>query len=125
MEKKALSVSEMTYSTLEYRTLGRTHQRARPLWYGCATPQVVFSRSFPLLFHADPVDHADAIWLLYVNKVLCACWAVEALTRAGQHDVDLLSRARMMFEDLMGYSNHVGLFSEEIAKDGSALGNMP
>jgi len=30
-----------------------------------------------------------------------------------------------MFEDLMGYANHVGLFSEEISKDGSALGNMP
>jgi hypothetical protein len=30
-----------------------------------------------------------------------------------------------MFEDLVGYSNHVGLFSEEIYKDGSALGNIP
>lgn len=57
--------------------------------------------------------------------MLCACWAVEALTRAGQHDSDLLAKARIMFEDLMGYANHVGLFSEEIAKDGSALGNMP
>lgn len=61
----------------------------------------------------------------YLHTVLCACWAVEALTRAGQHDSDLLAKARIMFEDLMGYANHVGLFSEEIAKDGSALGNMP
>ena len=27
-----------------------------------------------------------------------------------------------MFEDLVGYANHVGLFSEEISKSGEALG---
>ena len=30
--------------------------------------------------------------------------------------------ARVMFEDLVGYANHVGLFSEEISKSGEALG---
>ena len=28
-----------------------------------------------------------------------------------------------MFEDLVGYANHVGLFSEEISKSGEALGD--
>lgn len=59
------------------------------------------------------------------GPVLCACWAIEALTRAGQHDAALLKQARVMFEDLVGYSNHVGLFSEEISKSGEALGNTP
>jgi len=57
--------------------------------------------------------------------VMCASWTIEALTRAGQYDKKLLSRARVMFEDLMGYANHVGLFSEEISKSGEALGNIP
>ena len=49
----------------------------------------------------------------------------EALPRAAPPDAKLLARARVMFEDLIGYSNHVGLFSEEISKSGEALGNMP
>jgi len=57
--------------------------------------------------------------------LLCSFWAVEALTRAGQHDAKLLAKARVMLEDLQGYSNHVGLFSEEISKSGEALGNTP
>ena len=51
---------------------------------------------------------------------ICSFWLVEALTRAGR-----LDEARFMFERMLGYSNHVGLYSEEIGPSGEALGNFP
>jgi len=56
---------------------------------------------------------------------ICTFWLVEALTRAGRYDRHRLSQARFMFEKMLGYSNHLGLFSEEIGPCGEALGNFP
>ena len=51
---------------------------------------------------------------------ICTFWLVEALTRAGR-----LDEARFIFERMLGYSNHVGLYAEEIGLTGEALGNFP
>ncbi len=51
---------------------------------------------------------------------MCTFWLVEALTRAGR-----LDESRFIFERMLGYSNHVGLYSEEIGPSGEALGNFP
>jgi len=51
---------------------------------------------------------------------ICSFWLVEALTRAGRVD-----EARLMFEKMLGYANHVGLYAEEIGHCGEALGNFP
>jgi GH15 family glucan-1,4-alpha-glucosidase len=51
---------------------------------------------------------------------ICTFWLVEALTRAGR-----LEEARLMFEKMLGYANHVGLFAEEVGHCGEALGNYP
>jgi GH15 family glucan-1,4-alpha-glucosidase len=51
---------------------------------------------------------------------LCSFWWVEALTRAGR-----LDEARLAFEKMLTYANHVGLFSEEIGPTGEQLGNFP
>jgi GH15 family glucan-1,4-alpha-glucosidase len=51
---------------------------------------------------------------------MCSFWYVEALARAGR-----LDEARLAFEKMLTYSNHVGLFSEEIGKTGEQLGNFP
>lgn len=51
---------------------------------------------------------------------ICSFWLVEALTRAGQ-----LEEARLLFEKMLGYANHVGLYAEEISHRGEALGNFP
>jgi GH15 family glucan-1,4-alpha-glucosidase len=56
---------------------------------------------------------------------LCTFWLVEALTRAGRTHPELLDEARLMFERMMGYANHLGLYSEEIGPNGEALGNFP
>ena len=51
---------------------------------------------------------------------MCTFWLVEALTRAGRID-----EARLIFEKMLTYANHLGLYSEEIGSTGEALGNFP
>ncbi|MCK4853026.1 MAG: glycoside hydrolase family 15 protein [Bacteroidales bacterium] len=56
---------------------------------------------------------------------ICTFWLVEALTRAGKEDPKRLEQARLMFEQMLGYANHVGMYSEQIGLHGEALGNTP
>ena len=51
---------------------------------------------------------------------MCTFWYVEALARAGR-----LDEARLVFEKMLTYANHLGLYSEEIGPKGEALGNFP
>ena len=51
---------------------------------------------------------------------ICSFWWVEALARAGR-----LDEARLAFEKMLTYANHLGLYSEEIGTSGEALGNFP
>lgn len=56
---------------------------------------------------------------------ICTFWMVEALTRAGYADPASLEEARLMFEQMLGYANHLGLYAEETGASGEALGNFP
>jgi GH15 family glucan-1,4-alpha-glucosidase len=56
---------------------------------------------------------------------ICTFWLVEALTRAGTSDPAKLEKARLIFEQMLGYANHVGMYSEQIGLSGEALGNTP
>jgi GH15 family glucan-1,4-alpha-glucosidase len=56
---------------------------------------------------------------------ICTFWLVEALTRAGRHDRSRLEEARLIFERMLGFANHVGLYAEETGYRGEALGNFP
>jgi GH15 family glucan-1,4-alpha-glucosidase len=56
---------------------------------------------------------------------MCSFWLVEALTRAGRVYPRRLEEARLLFERILGYANHLGLYSEETGASGEALGNFP
>jgi GH15 family glucan-1,4-alpha-glucosidase len=56
---------------------------------------------------------------------ICTFWLVEALTRAGRLDKARLVEARLIFERMLGYANHLGLYAEETGPSGEALGNFP
>lgn len=51
---------------------------------------------------------------------MCTFWYVECLSRAGD-----LKKARFIFEKMLGYANHLGLYAEELGSDGRQLGNIP
>jgi GH15 family glucan-1,4-alpha-glucosidase len=56
---------------------------------------------------------------------MCSFWLVEAMTRAGHVDPQRLDTARLLFERMLGYGNHLGLYAEETGPSGEALGNFP
>jgi GH15 family glucan-1,4-alpha-glucosidase len=51
---------------------------------------------------------------------MCTFWYVECLSRAGQ-----LEKARFYFEKMLGYANHLGIYSEQLGFQGEHLGNFP
>jgi GH15 family glucan-1,4-alpha-glucosidase len=51
---------------------------------------------------------------------MCSFWYVECLSRAGRID-----EARLNFEKMLGYANHLGLYAEELGPSGEQLGNFP
>lgn len=50
----------------------------------------------------------------------CTFWYVECLSRSGE-----LDKARFVFEKMLGYANHLGLYSEQLGFTGEQLGNFP
>ena len=56
---------------------------------------------------------------------MCTFWLVEAMTRAGRFDRSRLNDARLIFEKMLSYANHLGLYAEETGHNGEALGNFP
>ncbi|HVW78216.1 MAG TPA: glycoside hydrolase family 15 protein [Alloacidobacterium sp.] len=50
----------------------------------------------------------------------CSFWFIEALARSHQ-----LEKARLLFDKMLGYANHLGLYSEELGSSGQHLGNFP
>ena len=73
-----------------------------------------------LVFRYDVEKSADGLMGEEGTFSLCTFWLVEALTRAGR-----LEQARLLFEQILGYANHLGLYAEEIGPRGEALGNFP
>ena len=83
-----------------------------------ATMQELVSDSLVYRYNVEATDdglHGDE-----GTFSICSFWLVEALTRAGR-----IEEARLMFEKMLGYANHVGLYAEEIGPSGESLGNFP
>jgi GH15 family glucan-1,4-alpha-glucosidase len=51
---------------------------------------------------------------------MCSFWFIECLARSGN-----VHKARFLFEKMLGYANHLGLFAEELGPSGEHLGNFP
>ncbi len=51
---------------------------------------------------------------------MCSFWYIECLAKSGE-----LDKAILFFEKMLGYANHLGLFSEQISLKGEQLGNFP
>ncbi len=64
--------------------------------------------------------HVDGLPGTEGSFTACSFWYVECLARAGD-----LERAQLLFEKLLGYANHLGLYSEELGSNGQHLGNFP
>jgi GH15 family glucan-1,4-alpha-glucosidase len=64
--------------------------------------------------------HVDGIPGGEGSFTACSFWYIECLARAGE-----LEKAQLLFEKLLGYANHIGLYSEQIGPSGQHLGNYP
>ncbi|MEU6541416.1 glycoside hydrolase family 15 protein [Streptomyces sp. NPDC047000] len=73
-----------------------------------------------LVYRYNPDASPDGLRGSEGTFSLCSFAYVEALARAGRTD-----SARLVFEKMIGYANHLGLYSEEIAPTGRQLGNFP
>ncbi len=64
--------------------------------------------------------HADDFGDPETTFLICSFWYAEALTYVGR-----LDDAVKTLEQIIEYSNHLGLFSEDVGIDGSQWGNFP
>jgi GH15 family glucan-1,4-alpha-glucosidase len=78
-----------------------------------------------LVYRYNPEETDDGVGGEDGTFNICTFWLVEAMTRSGRVDPDRLSKARLIFEEMLGYANHLGLFAEETGLHGEALGNFP
>jgi GH15 family glucan-1,4-alpha-glucosidase len=73
-----------------------------------------------LVYRYDPNASPDGLRGSEGTFSLCTFLYVDALARS-----DRLEDARLVFEKMLTYANHVGLFAEEIGITGEQLGNFP
>jgi GH15 family glucan-1,4-alpha-glucosidase len=73
-----------------------------------------------LVYRYDPSASPDGLLGSEGTFSLCTFSYVDSLARAGQ-----LDKARVTFEKMLTYANHVGLYSEEIGLTGEQIGNFP
>ena len=78
-----------------------------------------------LVYRYDPKAAPDGLPGVEGTFNMCSFWLVEALTRAGRTDPRRLEEARLLFEQMLGYGNHLGLYAEQTGPSGEALGNFP
>ena len=78
-----------------------------------------------LVYRYPPAPRIDGLPGEEGTFNMCSFWLVEALTRASQADPKRLDQAMLLFERMLGYANHLGLYAEQTGAQGEALGNFP
>jgi len=70
--------------------------------------------------YREQQDEIDGLKGKEGTFTMCSFWFVECLTLSGQ-----IERAKENFEKMLGYANHLGLYSEQLGMKGEHLGNFP
>jgi GH15 family glucan-1,4-alpha-glucosidase len=81
-----------------------------------------------LVFRYNPNTGVDGLEGEEGTFNICTFWLVDAMTRAGLLDSKQryrLAEARLDFQQMLTYANHLGLYAEETGPRGEALGNFP
>ena len=91
-----------------------------PLWTSTLAAMEDELVTDSLVYRYDPSASPDGLRGSEGTFSLCTFMYVDSLARAGQ-----LDKARVIFEKMLTYANHVGLYSEEIALTGEQIGNFP
>ncbi|MGW3138798.1 glycoside hydrolase family 15 protein [Streptomyces sp. NPDC001139] len=73
-----------------------------------------------LVYRYDPLASPDGLRGDEGTFSICSFWYVEAMVHAGRVD-----EARLAFEKMLTYANHLGLYAEEISHTGEQQGNFP
>jgi len=92
-----------------------------PMWR--STMKAIESRLIEdVLVHRYEAErtHVDGLPGGEGSFTACSFWYIECLARAGETE-----KARLLFEKLLGYANHLGLYSEQLGRNGRHLGNFP
>ena len=91
-----------------------------PKWLSTLDELFATLVSDSLVYRYDPEASPDGLRGQEGTFTVCSFWYVEALTRAGR-----LDEARIAFEKMLTYANHVGLYAEQIGQTGEQQGNFP
>jgi GH15 family glucan-1,4-alpha-glucosidase len=91
-----------------------------PMWLSTLAAMDRELVSDSLVYRYNPSASPDGLRGDEGTFTLCTFWYVDALARSGR-----LDDARLTFEKMHTYANHLGLFSEEIGSTGEQLGNFP
>jgi GH15 family glucan-1,4-alpha-glucosidase len=93
---------------------------ADPRWQSTLDAMERTLVSDSLVYRYDPKASPDGLRGEEGTFSICTFWYVDALARSGR-----LAEARLTFEKMLTYANHLGLFAEEIGLTGEQLGNFP
>ena len=90
------------------------------IWLGTLAAVERHLVSDGLVYRYNPAASPDGLRGSEGTFSMCTFWYVDALTRTGR-----LDDARLTFEKMLTYANHLGLYAEEIGGTGEQLGNFP
>ncbi|MCW2672358.1 MAG: hypothetical protein JWP14_947 [Frankiales bacterium] len=91
-----------------------------PMWTSTLRAMDEELVSDSLVYRYDPAASPDGLRGSEGTFSMCTFWYVDALARSGR-----LDDARLTFEKMLTYANHLGLYSEEIGPTGEQWGNFP
>jgi GH15 family glucan-1,4-alpha-glucosidase len=91
-----------------------------PMWLQTLDAMDAELVSDSLVYRYNPSASPDGLAGEEGTFSICTFWYVDALARSGR-----LEQARLAFEKMFTYANHLGLYAEEIGQTGEQLGNFP